>query len=108
MSKLIYKKVWTPSIKGKTHNTLILFDWDDTLLCTTFLTKNGVYDENLILTDKENKKVAKLEFTVLRLLNLAIEKGNGFIITNAGEGWVEHSADKYYPSVLSVLKKLKY
>jgi len=107
MSKLICKKVWTPSIKGKTHNTLILFDWDDTLLCTTFLTKNGVYDENLILTDKEKEKVAKLEFSVLRLLNLAIEKGNVFIITNAGQGWVEYSAEKYYPSVFKVLKKIK-
>ncbi len=107
ISKLICKKVWTPSIKDKTHNTLILFDWDDTLLCTTFLTKNGVYDENLILTDKEKEKVAKLEFSVLRLLNLAIEKGNVFIITNAGQGWVEYSAEKYYPSVFKVLKKIK-
>ena len=107
ISKLICKKVWTPSIKDKTHNTLILFDWDDTLLCTTFLTKNGVYDENLILTDKEKEKVSKLEKSVFKLLNIAIEKGNVFIITNAGQGWVEYSAEKYYPSVLKVLEKIK-
>ena len=107
ISKLICKKVWTPSIKGKTHNTLILFDWDDTLLCTTFLTKNGVYDENLILNDKEKEKVSKLEFSVLKLLTLAIKKGNVYIITNAGQGWVEYSAEKYYPSVFKVLKKIK-
>ena len=107
ISKLICKKVWTPSIKGKTHNTLILFDWDDTLLCTTFLTKNGVYDENLILNDKEKEKVSKLEFSVLKLLTLAIKKGNVYIITNAGQGWVEYSCEKYYPNVLNVLKKIK-
>ena len=106
ISKLICKKVWTPSIKGKTHNTLILFDWDDTLLCTTFLTKNGVYDENLILNDKEKEKVSKLEFSVLKLLTLAIKKGNVYIITNAGQGWVEYSCEKYYPSVFKLLKKI--
>ena len=106
MTKLICKKIWTPSIKGKTHNSLIIFDWDDTLLCTTFLTKNGVYDENIKLTEKDKEKIAKLEFSVLRLLTLATEKCDVFIITNAGQGWVEYSCEKYYPSVVKILKKI--
>ena len=40
IAKLITKKVWTPSQKEKTHNSLIIFDWDDTLLPTSFLTPN--------------------------------------------------------------------
>ena len=106
MSKLICKKIWTPTIKSKTHNSLIIFDWDDTLLCTTFLTKNGVYDENIKLTEKDKEKIAKLEFSVLRLLTLSTEKCDVFIITNAGQGWVEYSCEKFYPSVSKILKKI--
>ena len=63
--------------------------------------------KNLILNDKEKEKVSKLEFSVLKLLTLAIKKGNVYIITNAGQGWVEYSCEKYYPNVLNVLKKIK-
>lgn len=106
IAKLICKKVWTPSQKEKTHNSLIIFDWDDTLLCTSFLTPNGVYDETLKLSEKDKEKLAKLEFSVLRLLTISIEKGDVYIITNAGPGWVEFSAEKYYPSVSNLLSKI--
>lgn len=38
ISKLISKNVWIPNMKPKQHNSLIIFDWDDTLLPTSFLT----------------------------------------------------------------------
>ena len=106
IAKLITKKVWTPSQKEKTHNSLIIFDWDDTFLPTSFLTLNGVYDENLKLSEKDKQKLAKLEFNVLRLLSISIEKGNVYIITNAGPGWVEYSAEKYYPSITKLLSQI--
>ena len=38
LSRLTQEKIWlTPSEKPKAHQTCIIFDWDDTLLCTTFL-----------------------------------------------------------------------
>lgn len=38
LSKLTYEKIWlTPETKPKTHQTVIIFDWDDTLLPTSFL-----------------------------------------------------------------------
>lgn len=38
LSRLTQEKIWlTPSEKPKSHQTCIIFDWDDTLLCTTFL-----------------------------------------------------------------------
>lgn len=107
MTKLICTKVWKPSIKEKTHNSLIIFDWDDTLLCTSFLTPNGVFNEDMKLTDKEKEKVAKLEVCVFKLLSIALEKGDVYIITNAGPGWVEFSAEKFYPSIMPLLSKIK-
>ena len=106
IAKLITKKVWLPSQKEKTHNSLIIFDWDDTLLCTSFLTPNGVYDENMELSATDREKVKKLEFAALNLLKKAIEKGDVYIITNAGPGWVEYSAEKFYPSLKTVLNKI--
>ena len=43
ISKLISMKVWNPGMKPKYHNSLIIFDWDDTLLPTTFLTPKGTF-----------------------------------------------------------------
>lgn len=45
LSKLTYQKIWlTPSEKPKLHETAIIFDWDDTLLCTSFINPSGVYE----------------------------------------------------------------
>jgi hypothetical protein len=106
IAKLIYKNVWQPTKIEKDHNTLIIFDWDDTLLCTSFLTPNGVFNEDIELSDKEHEKIAKLEFAVLRLLTLAIQKGDTYIITNAAPGWVEYSVERFYPSVKQLLEKV--
>ena len=107
IAKLIYKQIWKPSVEIKTHNSLIIFDWDDTLLCTTFLTPKGYFDEDIVLNEKEKEKVQKLEISVYNLLKICIEKGDVYIITNAGPGWVEFSAEKFYPNILKLLKKIK-
>ena len=39
ISKLIAMKVMNPNMKPKQHNSIIIFDWDDTLLPTSFLTQ---------------------------------------------------------------------
>jgi hypothetical protein len=45
LSKLTYQKIWlTPLDKPKLHETAIIFDWDDTLLCTSFISPNGYYE----------------------------------------------------------------
>ena len=44
MSKLTYQKVWlTPLQQPKLSETAIIFDWDDTLLCTSFINPTGIY-----------------------------------------------------------------
>ena len=106
IQKLVSTKFYLPMNKPKNHNSLIIFDWDDTLLPTTFLTQGGIFNENLILSENDNRKIEKLEQSVLNLLNMAITKGDVYIITNAGLGWVEYSAQKFYPSVFEILPKI--
>ena len=107
ISKLISKNVWIPNMKPKQHNSLIIFDWDDTLLPTSFLTPGGVFNEDITLSESEQDKMLKLEQSVLTLLNETVEKGNVYIITNAGKGWVEYSARRFYPSIVDILSKVK-
>ncbi len=108
IEKLVVKGIMRPNEKEnqKSHNSLIIFDWDDTLLPTSFLTKNGIYNENLILSNSDQEKIKKLEDIVFELLSKALDRGDVFIITNAGPGWVEYSAEKYYPKIMSLLKKI--
>ena len=107
ISKLITKKVWNPGIKPKQHNSIIIFDWDDTLLPTSFLTPGGVFKEDLIISDSDQEKLSIIEHYVYEILNSSVEKGNVFIITNAGKGWVEYSANRFYPSIKENLKKIE-
>ena len=108
IEKLIVKGIMSPKEKEnqKSHNSLIIFDWDDTLLPTSFLTKNGVYNENLVLSNTDQEKIKKLENNVYSILYKALDKGDVFIITNAGPGWVEYSAEKYYPKIVDLLNKI--
>ena len=108
IAKLISTKVWTPNQKPKTHNSIIIFDWDDTLLPTTFLTAGGNNNlENTVISDSDKEKISNIEYLVTNLLNEAVEKGEVYIITNAGEGWVEYSAEKIYPNMSQILSKIK-
>ena len=107
LAKLVSTQIWTPNMKPKQHNSIIIFDWDDTLLPTSFLTPGGIFDENLKISLIESEKISKLEQVILKLLSEAVEKGNVYIITNAGSGWVEYSANRFYPSIMPVLEKIK-
>lgn len=40
------------------------------------------------------------------MLNLSIKYGKTFIITNAAEGWVQFSAQKFMPSIVPILDKI--
>lgn len=107
LQKLSYERVWLPkSQRPPSHQTLIIFDWDDTLLCTSYLNKFGRCGLELLPHDiqqtlREAGKIAA------KLLDLASSLGQTFIITNAITGWVEQSANFWAPCMLPSLKKVR-
>ena len=107
LAKLITKKIWNPNNNEKKFNSIIIFDWDDTLLPTSFLSPGGNFNANMKLSKDDYTKLLKIEKKVLELLTKAIEKGDVYIITNAGKGWVEFSSKLYYPSIIDILSKIK-
>ena len=106
LAKLISTKIWTPNMKPKQHNSIIIFEWDDILFPTSFLSPFLIQDENINLNEIEKENLLKLEQAVLKLLTEAIEKGNVYIITNAPKGWVENSCHRFYPSIIPILEKI--
>eukprot|EP00747_Dinoflagellata_sp_TGD_P193962 gnl/TRDRNA2_/TRDRNA2_60816_c0_seq1.p1 gnl/TRDRNA2_/TRDRNA2_60816_c0~~gnl/TRDRNA2_/TRDRNA2_60816_c0_seq1.p1 ORF type:complete len:315 (+),score=78.05 gnl/TRDRNA2_/TRDRNA2_60816_c0_seq1:116-1060(+) len=104
LKRLSYEKVWVPTAqRPPKHQTVIIFDWDDTLLCTSYL--NLRQDQALPPTIERHLR--GIEDEAQKLLELALRLGHTFIITNAMHGWVEYSAAKYVPGLLPVLQNVR-
>lgn len=102
LAKLAYNRVWVPQAhRSRKHQCVVIFDWDDTLLCTTYLRKK---DENGHCVDED--VLRELANRAQTLLEMAISSGQTYIITNAMTGWVEYSAAKWVPSLLPILRKV--
>jgi len=82
--------------------TLIIFDWDDTLLCTTFL---QMLNSNDVVPELALQRIQEVERSAARLLKVAARLGDIVIVTNSAEGWVTQSARQYCPSLLLLLDK---
>lgn len=104
LRKLSYEKVLVPRAqRAPKHQTVIIFDWDDTLLCTSWL--NQRQDE--VLPPVVRRHLKGIESAAIRLLETSMRLGNTFIITNAMNGWVELSAAKYIPDILQILQRVR-
>jgi len=97
-------KVWTPPAqRPPKHQTVCIFDWDDTLLCTTFLNS---CPGGKVPPDAQQQMRA-IAGNVNKLLDVSLRMGHTFIITNAMSGWVEFSAETWIPEVLPTLRKVQ-
>ena len=105
-NKLISKLVWNPYKKEKIINNIFFFDWDDTLLCTSYLQPTGaLIDMEVNKRDKE--VITNLDSLVSKLLIKTMNLGIVFIVTNGAPGWVELSSTKFYPKTAKILQKIK-
>merc|ERR1719401_2792798 len=104
LQRLSYHQVWVPRAqRPPKHQTVVIFDWDDTLLCTSFLNMR----QDQPLSPVVERHLRGIEAAGRRLLELSMRLGHTFIITNAMNGWVEYSAAKWVPELLPVLQKVR-
>jgi len=101
-SKLILHNIW--EMEKRNHNSIFIFDWDDTILTTSYITPNGFFCNDYKMKATDYKMFEELDSNATILLNLAIAKGKTFIVTNAVSGWVEMSAKIFLPEVAKLLK----
>lgn len=86
--------------------TCIVFDWDDTLLPSSWLAQNGL---TLIapIPIEFSDQLAIFEKSVSTVLERALVSGTVIIITNSESGWVDLSCRKFIPGILSLLYRIK-
>ena len=105
-NKLITKLEWNPFKKEKIINNLFFFDWDDTLLCTSYLQPTGALID-MEINKRDKDIISDLDSLVSKLLLKTMNIGIVFIVTNGAPGWVELSSTKYYPKTSKILQKIK-
>jgi len=76
------------------ENTVIIFDWDDTLLCSSAL--------HCCLPSQ----FMELEETVESVLQLSMTLGRRIIVTNAMESWIQETARRFMPRLIPLLERL--
>merc|ERR1719210_245328 len=70
LQKLSYRKIWLPQhLRLPQKQTVIIFDWDDTLLCTSFLNHQG--EINKVSVQQNLPELRKIGVAARRLLELA-------------------------------------
>lgn len=93
---------------GGKESTVIFIDWDDTLLCSSYLSGQGYrLDSELESSSAIDRELKDLESSVIGLLRLAMTFGDVHVVTNAETGWVQLSAKKFLPGVMTVLDQVK-
>ncbi len=113
MFSLFRNNILTFSLaRPKPYQTLLILDWDDTLLCTSYLHPGGKTVSHPRLTDLDYQRFAaeflrELETAVSALLTLALRHGPVCIITNADPGWVEWSASNYMPGLTALMRRVR-
>lgn len=83
-------------------STIIIFDWDDTILPSTFIDDariNSFHDLPIHWQNIMNE-VGRI---ATKCLAAAAKYGQVLIITNSDEGWVKFSAQRYMPNIVPVL-----
>lgn len=104
MRKLSDHKVWVPPAqRPPKHQSVIIFDWDDTLMYTSFLVHGRDVSK---VPPQIRHQLETIEMRANDLLHKALELGQTFIITNAQVGWVEDCVQRYMPSLKAVLERV--
>jgi hypothetical protein len=98
LNKLINMKILKLQ-PSKKHQEIIVFDWDDTLLCTSYLGRHGLVH----LPQEIIEGLKTLDEKVCNVLETASSFGKVFIVTNSEDGWVAYTAMAYLPKTYQII-----
>lgn len=85
--------------------TLVIFDWDDTLLPTSWLQRSA--RGGRALTPEQQGLLQGLARAAENTLRVAKEHGTVAVVTNAEEGWVQYSCGQYLPGLAPLLRDVR-
>lgn len=89
------------------NQTIIIFDWDDTILASSAVRRYARFDKNGCLLkkldDEVKEKLAQLEEQAKSLLELATQLGEVVFVTNAKRPWVDISCRAFMPGLTEIM-----
>mmetsp|Transcript_45811 Transcript_45811/g.109083 ORF Transcript_45811/g.109083 Transcript_45811/m.109083 type:complete len:443 (+) Transcript_45811:168-1496(+) len=107
-SKALMSKRNSQGAFADPSQSIIIFDWDDTLLPTHWIEAQGLtVDDSCVLSEEQMEKLVKFERQAMRTLETATRYGEVIVITNAEAGWVEVSSEKFMPALNALLKGVR-
>mmetsp|Transcript_58644 Transcript_58644/g.170168 ORF Transcript_58644/g.170168 Transcript_58644/m.170168 type:complete len:325 (+) Transcript_58644:58-1032(+) len=90
------------------HETLLVFDWDDTILPSTWLQRQGLrLDSRSSVSVLQREHLGQVAATAAKMLRLAKQSGTVVLLTNAERGWIELSCTKFLPALLPTIENVK-
>ncbi|KUF99056.1 hypothetical protein AM588_10010794 [Phytophthora nicotianae] len=89
-------------------SSMIILDWDDTLLPNTHLAKLGFSSEDEAFEVPEDcvPVLEELAKEVENFINACLKVGTCCIVTNGLTGWVERSCQRFLPNVVPLLEQM--
>ncbi|CAJ1449625.1 unnamed protein product, partial [Effrenium voratum] len=97
-----------PSEFDYDEETLFIFDWDDTVLPSSWVQGQGLrLDESSEVLAWHREQLSQVAAAAAETLRLAKQLGTVVLITNAERGWIELSCQKFLPTLFPVLESVK-
>jgi len=93
----------------KPNQTIILFDWDDTLCPSNWIRENRPalsFFRPAPTEERFQVPLLELQKQVEAVLKLALKMGKVLIVTNAMDPWVETSCRNFLPYLLPIVKTI--
>jgi len=90
------------------EDTILIFDWDDTVLPSTWIQEQGLcLDEDSVATEEQEAQLQIMAGYAMQTLRVAKRHGKVVLVTNAESGWIELSCQKFMPSLYPSLENVK-
>lgn len=90
-----------------TEDTILIFDWDDTVLPSTWIQEKGLRLDDGLPTPEQEAQLQKMAERAAQTLSIAQRHGKVVLVTNAEHGWIELSCQKFMPALLPSLEHVK-
>eukprot|EP00929_Paragymnodinium_shiwhaense_P075357 TRINITY_DN38521_c0_g1_i1.p1 TRINITY_DN38521_c0_g1~~TRINITY_DN38521_c0_g1_i1.p1 ORF type:complete len:283 (+),score=57.78 TRINITY_DN38521_c0_g1_i1:97-945(+) len=90
------------------QDTILIFDWDDTMLPSTWIQEQGLrLDDDSMPTEEQKAQLDAMALRAAETLRIAKRHGKVLLVTNAEKGWIELSCRKFMPSLCSSLEHVR-
>lgn len=96
------------SKSARSSRSLMIFDWDDTILPTSYLAKLGYKLDSPDPTPAIQLVLDEYSLLVNQTLTEAARRGHVMIVTNAETGWIQLTVEKFLPKSVATVGRFEH